>query len=101
MIAIKNIEPLLKEIINIVKKDIRNSNYKIYLFGSWAKGNALYNSDIDIAIDSEKPLDIDIIIRIKEEIENIPTLRSIDIVDLNSVSEDFRQNIIANGKEIK
>ncbi len=42
-------EEILKEIIAIIKKHLP-VDYNILLYGSWAKGNALETSDIDIGI---------------------------------------------------
>lgn len=92
-------ENIIKEIVNIIKKYLAG-NYKILLFGSWAKGNALETSDIDIAILGEKKVSWDIMAKILEEKENIRTLRSIDIVDLNAKSEVFRNNVLKYAKAL-
>jgi len=48
-------------------------------------------SDIDIAVDVDEKLEQDLLIAIKEELENLPTLRKIEFVDLNNVSENLKQ----------
>jgi predicted nucleotidyltransferase len=94
----KIIEPILKKVVKIIKKHINNG--KIYLFGSWVEGNALYTSDIDIAIDAGTEIPMSKMIKIKEEIRDIPTLRSIDILDFNTLGENFKRSILATKKEI-
>lgn len=81
----------------IIQKHIGKS-CKIYLFGSWAKKNALPTSDLDIAILGKKKNSWETMAKIRREIEDIPTLRQIDIVDLNGVEKDFRKNILRSGK---
>lgn len=82
--------------INFIKKafDERLNNYKLYLFGSRAKGRARKYSDIDLAVDSTELTD-----KIKSDLEiyfedsTIPY--EIDIVDLNKINEKFK-NIISD-----
>lgn len=82
--------------VNFIKKafDERLNNYKLYLFGSRAKGRARKYSDIDLAVDSPELTD-----KIKSDLEiyftdsTIPY--EIDIVDLNNISEKFK-NIISD-----
>ena len=89
-------EEAIESIINIIKKafDERLNNYKLYLFGSRAKGRARKYSDIDLAVDSPELTD-----KIKSDLEiyftdsTIPY--EIDIVDLNNISEKFK-NIISD-----
>lgn len=91
------IEEILKRIIFIIR-DYLSQDYQILLFGSWAKGNALNISDIDIGILGENVAPRSIMTQILEKIENIPTLRSIDIVDLKTKEENYRNNILKYAK---
>ena len=64
---------------------------KVLLFGSRAKGTALERSDIDIAVSGVN--DIDLLI---QKVEELPTLYSIDIVNMDDCKnklllEDIRQ----------
>lgn len=92
---------IFKEINKNIKDNLPMDNYKIMLFGSWAKGNALETSDIDIGILGEKKVPWNIMVKILRKIEEIPTLRSIDIVDLNAVSESFRKSALRHAKILK
>ena len=82
--------------VNFIKKafDERLNNYKLYLFGSRAKGRARKYSDIDLAVDSPELTD-----KIKADLEiyftNSTIPYEIDIVDLNNISEKFK-NIISD-----
>lgn len=90
-------DKIIKEAVQIVKENL-SDDYKIFLFGSWAKGNALETSDIDIGILGKKKIKWSLMARILERTESIPTLRSIDIVDLNSVDESFKNNVMRHAK---
>lgn len=66
---------------------------KIYLFGSRAKGNYHKTSDIDIAIDNKQKIDRKIISQIKNAIDSLNIPYTIDIVDLNNVSETLKKQL--------
>lgn len=83
-------EKILDEVKKITSKHL-SPDFKVMLFGSWARGNALETSDLDIGILGEKKVPSDIMFKIRQEIEDVPTLRKIDIVDLNLTSEQFRR----------
>lgn len=91
---------LIKEVIAIIRKYL-SPEYKIYLFGSWAKGNAVKTSDIDIGILGKKKIAEKIMDEITRETDIIPTLRNIDIVDLNAKSESFKKKVLGYGKIIE
>ena len=78
---------LIKNILNFYIKD-----YKLYLFGSRAKNNAREYSDIDIAIDS-KELTSAVESKILFEFENSLIPYKIDFIDLNNISDNFKNLI--------
>lgn len=84
---------IIKEITKIIR-DYLPESYKILIFGSWAKDNALETSDIDIGILGKKEIPWSIMVKILEEVEKIPTLRKIDIVDFNAVDDNFKKNAL-------
>ncbi|MBI5022601.1 MAG: nucleotidyltransferase domain-containing protein [Candidatus Magasanikbacteria bacterium] len=90
-------------ILKQIKKKIRNElplDYKILLFGSWARGDALKTSDLDIGILGKKKIPWSIMVKILESVEKIPTLRKIDIVDLNATEKRFKNNALKHAKII-
>lgn len=92
-------ERVIKEILNIIKRYLTD-NYKILLFGSWAKGDALETSDIDIGILGDKEVPQNLMVKIRQEIDNLPTLRKIDVVDLNLVEDRFKNNVLRYAKPL-
>ena len=96
---IETIEPIIEKIWETVKLHLKNTNFKLILYGSWAKENAFINSDIDIAIDTGEALEQRLLTAIKQDLENLPTLRKIDFVDLNNISGSLKEEILHYGKE--
>jgi len=90
-------DKIIKEAVQIVKEGL-SDDYKIFLFGSWTKGNALETSDIDIGILGKEKVKWSSMARILEKTESIPALRLIDIVDLNSVDKSFKNNVLKHAR---
>lgn len=88
----------LEKAAAIIRRHINDASYQLYLFGSWAKGAAYPESDIDLAILGPQPLAPALLRRIKEDIAALPTLRRVDIVDLRAAGESFRKNVLAHAK---
>lgn len=84
-----------KQIIEIIKKHL--APVKIYLFGSRARGDYVAESDIDIALDAGAIIDLTLLEKIKDEIEDTNIPFTVDIVDLHRVSEDFKKQILHDG----
>ena len=85
---------LEEKYINFIKEGFSKylKNYKLYLFGSRAKGTAREYSDIDLAVDC-----LDFTDEKKDKL-NLYFMDSllpykIDIIDLNSVKEPFKSLI--------
>lgn len=75
------IEEILQEIIRICKN---NSVTKVILFGSRAKGTALERSDVDIAVCGVEDIE-----KLREELEDITTLYTIDVVDMDECGNEL------------
>ena len=82
-------QDIIKEVTSIVHREL-GSEYKVVLFGSQARGDAQERSDIDIGIRGPDKVPWATYLRIRDAVENIGTLRQIDVVDLNAVSDRFR-----------
>jgi predicted nucleotidyltransferase len=75
----------------IVRRHVPDPAYRIFLFGSRADGSAHERSDIDIGIEGPRPVPATALALIQEELEEAPTLYTIDVVDFARVSEEFRR----------
>ena len=80
------------EVINQIAELCRKYKVKeVILYGSRAKGTARERSDIDIAVSGAENFDI-----LVEKVEELPTLYSIDLVNMDTCKnqlllEDIRQ----------
>lgn len=66
----------------------------VYVFGSRAKGKARQTSDLDLAIDAHRKLTLSEEIALKEAFDESDMPMKVDVVDLNAVSDTFRQMIL-------
>ena len=87
------------EVISQVAELCRKYSAKeVILYGSRAKGTARERSDIDIAVSGVASCDI---YELQEELEDIPTLYTIDLVDLDTCrNELLLEDIKGYGREI-
>ncbi len=96
----KEIKPLLRGVVRIVRKYVQDRSYHILLFGSWATLQSVPTSDIDVGILGPGPLDDLVMARIREQIDRLPTLRKIEVVDLLSVEDRFREKAERNAERL-
>jgi len=87
----KDTSPDLGSIGAIVHRHLPSPEYRAFLFGSRARGDATGRSDWDIGILGPEEVPGYIIQRIHAELEELPTLHRFDVVDLLSTSESFRR----------
>lgn len=71
--------------------------HRAVLFGSRATGAAGPRSDWDIGIIGPAPLDGADVERIREALENLPTLSTFEVVDLTGVPDGFRERALREG----
>jgi predicted nucleotidyltransferase len=69
------------------------------MFGSMAMGTEQAESDLDIAILADKPLDADMKTEIIADLAEI-TNRPVDLVDLKTVGEPLLGQILTQGKRL-
>ncbi len=83
-------------VLYVLKRNISDVDAKFYIFGSRAKGTNKKYSDIDIAVDlNGKKLDISVLGKILIEFQDSTLPYEVDVVDLNSIDESFK-NLIKN-----
>jgi len=88
---------ILNSTIEILKDKLNPD--KIILFGSRAKGKSKLHSDFDIAIEISKP-DLRTRRIIKEKIDDVSGLYSVDLIYLNSVDENFKNLVLKTEKTV-
>ena len=65
---------------------------RIYLFGSYAKGNANENSDIDLLIEKGKPMSLLKLSGLRQNVQEALDL-SVDVVTTTGIEDDFYKEI--------
>lgn len=91
-----NVMPVPELIDKVVEICKANGIQRLDLFGSFATGTALPSSDIDFVVYGCKD-----IIKLEKDLENIDTLRKIDIFDYDSLNNEFLlEDIRKYGKQI-
>jgi len=85
---------------NISKEYHRRFGNKATLiwFGSWVKGTAYQQSDIDLAIEHHGKLTQKEIVEFQDWLDDFPTLYSIDLIEMQVASEALKQDIKRYGK---
>lgn len=85
-----NVTDVKQRIVQIVRENLDLPHYRILLFGSRANGKAHPRSDIDIGIDAGTEIPLAVINDLKERFDDIPIFQKVDVVDLSTVSEAFK-----------
>ncbi len=67
--------------------------YEVWAFGSRARGTAKPHSDLDLAIITDRPLPLDLSVRLAEAFEEADLPWKVDVVDWAAASETFRRAI--------
>ena len=87
------------KIITIIKMFFPQA--KIYLFGSYARGDYQRGSDIDIAIDAGERIPLGNKGQIMSMIDALNLIQNVDIVDFRAVPADLQKKILEEGIEWK
>lgn len=69
--------------------------YRVVLFGSRATGKVGPRADFDVGVLGPEPLPLDAFYRIRDALEDLPTLYTVDWVDLRRASPEFRESALA------
>lgn len=84
----------IDEILKILKVFLPREEIAFYIFGSRARGTAKKYSDIDIAIDCNGGKLEDLLkIKIEKTFEETTIPYKVDIIDLNDISDSFKNHI--------
>ncbi len=86
-------------IVRDILADIVPPGCRVWVFGSRAKNQARFNSDLDLALECKDKLPPIILHKLKEAFSDSPLPYRVDVLDINDVSENFqtiiRQQAIA------
>lgn len=91
-----NFELLKNNILGVI------SNYpvsKAAIFGSFARGDSTDHSDVDLLIETNKPVTLFQILQLEIEISEI-TRRKTDIVEYAAIKDSIRERVLSEAIQI-
>lgn len=78
-------------------RQVLGADLEVIWFGSWPKGNANPRADVDIAVVGTEAFRPEQLARLRALADDVATLHEIDLVDLHTVGETFRDEILRDG----
>jgi type I restriction enzyme S subunit len=88
-----DVTPVEFTILHTILVEHLSDEYKVWVFGSRAKNQAKYNSDLDLAIEYKEKVNYKILSKIKSDLEESKLAFKVDVLDINNISDDFRKII--------
>ncbi len=80
----------VQQAVRFLAQAAREDGVKLFVFGSFARGDARPNSDLDLGYElppGSHPLAET---RLHKAVDQLPTIRPVDLVDFGQVSDAFR-----------
>jgi predicted nucleotidyltransferase len=97
MNSVTNRERYLEHVKQIVPAAVADREAQVYPFGSFASRSERQSSDINVAIDAGESLLAGVMANLADELEESTVPFEVDLIDLSTVSGDFRNNFIQEG----
>lgn len=94
------IRKLKAEISAVIGKYL-DDDYRAFFFGSRIRGDNFPRADIDIGIIGPKKISASAKLNIQRDLENLPILYKIDLVDFNAVPDNFKRQALKNVEYVK
>lgn len=89
-------DAIIQRVKTIVLHHFSAQDVRIYLFGSWARGEQKRSSDIDIAVEGKEDISYEITL-LREKLEESTIPRRVDIVDMHHAGKTLCQRIRKEG----
>ncbi|OGC06758.1 hypothetical protein A2230_01865 [candidate division WOR-1 bacterium RIFOXYA2_FULL_36_21] len=89
-------EKITQALIESVKKHLNLQHYKVFYFGSQVNGDATSRSDFDVGIDAGKKISSETKLDIQQDMDNLPVMQKIEIVDFSQVDSEFKKVALKN-----
>ena len=88
----------IQNILKIIKSTLPHT--KIYAFGSRVTGKARKYSDLDLALDNGKDIELSRLMELKERLSETDIPFVIDLIDYQSISLAFKKIIDRDKKKL-
>lgn len=85
---------LKSEIKRILAEYLDPSAYRFFFFGSRVKGDNFERADIDLGVSGPQAVSAKTKFMIREELDRLPILYKIDLVDFFSVTNRFKKEAL-------
>lgn len=76
-------------IVQAIKRHLPYPHYRVFYFGSRVSGKASPRSDYDVGVEADQKIPFGFMAKIEDELDEIPILQKIDLVDFRSVAKNF------------
>lgn len=90
-------EIYLENLKKIVLSFFKDYSARIFFFGSRARGQFNFGSDVDIAVLTKNKADAKLIPELREILEKSNVPYKVDVIDFNEASESLRVQILKEG----
>ncbi|WP_231627293.1 nucleotidyltransferase family protein [Thiohalorhabdus denitrificans] len=70
---------------------------RVVWFGSWPRGQARPRSDLDLGVERDPAISPGELAKARERLEDLPTLYSVDLVDLGEAGPTLREEVEREG----
>lgn len=88
-------EKYLEQVKAILARHLNNKNAKVFVFGSRITDNYKKYSDLDLALNvNDLKIDSAVMGNLKTDFENSLIPIKVDVLDLNDISEEFKNMIL-------
>ena len=87
----------LKQIHEILNKELQHHEVKGYFFGSRSRGLSRTGSDCDVGIDPMQELPVGLLSRLREELEESHIPYNVELIDLSQASREFAEKVRQEG----
>ncbi len=87
---------IIKWLKDILDANLKGVSFRAFIFGSQANKPVLSRSDIDVGIIADNEISVQQMARIQADIEGLPMLYKIDLVNFNEVDEKFKSVALKN-----
>lgn len=81
----------VQQAVRSLGQTARTDGVRLFVFGSFARGDARPNSDLDLGYELPPQSCPGAESRLHKLVERLPTIRPVDLVDFRQVSEVFRE----------
>lgn len=86
---------LLRELQRLAQK-YQKKGLSLFVFGSFARGDQHPTSDLDLGVEWQHKHDPKVFLRLYWEVQELPTVRQIDLVDFEQTDTQFKQVAMAD-----